>query len=293
MKISVIIAAYNSETTIGRTLESIFRQSRPADEIIVVDDGSTDRTAEIIRGFDGVKYLFQQNQGPAAARNNGVKSACGEFISFLDSDDYWETDHLKNTESMLSENPGLNWASTGYRRILFNGKARNVRLKSRFFIPGNRVDYFIATPHLHFLSVISTTVRRDLFLSVGGFAERFSRGEDLSLWLRLALQEPVLGYRPEPTAVYVTSPRSLTSGKGNLAALAYRIVEDWETVNKSPAEIREKAWPVVRPWVSGVLVKSIRNNDRDTMIKISEIFSARLSICQKAALRLCLSRKMA
>ncbi|HQG57212.1 MAG TPA: glycosyltransferase family A protein [Bacteroidales bacterium] len=285
------MAVYNSERTITRALESLIRQSRPADEIIAVDDGSTDGTAEIIKRFAGVKYLFQQNKGPAVARNNGVKIARGEYVSFLDSDDYWEPGHLKNVESILKENPGFKWASTGYRKKMLNGKSRIISLDSRYYYPGNRVDYFSATPNLHFLSVISTTIRRDFFLSSGGFAERFFRGEDLSLWLRLALQEPILGYQPEPTAVYVASPKSLTTEKRNLSELADRIICDWGSVNKYPSEIREKAWSVVRPWVSGLLAKCVRSKDRSTLIKISEVFFDRLTLCQKTVIRLRLSRK--
>lgn len=287
MTISVIIPAYNSGATIARSIESILRQSRPADEIIAVDDGSTDDTREVIKNFPEVKYMHQDNQGPAAARNNGVKTAKGEYIAFLDSDDYWLADHLKNLASVLENRPDIDWAATAYRKHLLDGRRKIVRLQKRQYSPGDRVDYFFATPKLHFLSVISTAVRRELFIAAGGFAERHSRGEDLSLWLRLALVRPVLGYSPEPTAVYVETPRSLTGRRGNLSALAKRITDDWAGVCRHSPEAMVRAWPVVKPWVSGLLKKSIRARDRETTEMIAGVFGGRLNLWQKTAIRIC------
>ncbi len=287
MTISVIIPAYNSGATIARALESVRSQSRPADEIIAVDDGSTDNTREIIKDFPEVRYIHQDNQGPAAARNNGVRTAKGEFIAFLDSDDYWLADHLKNLASVLEGNPDIHWAATAYRKRLLDGKEKVVRLHRRHYSYGNVVDYFSATPKLHFLSVISTAVRRDLFIDAGGFAERYSRGEDLSLWLRLALASPFLGYSPEPTAVYVETPQSLTGRRGNLSALAKRITDDWAGVCRHSPEAMVRAWPVVKPWVSGLLKKSIRARDRETTEMIAGVFGGRLNLWQKTAIRIC------
>ncbi|HCM59963.1 MAG TPA: hypothetical protein DIS74_06255 [Bacteroidales bacterium] len=287
MTISVIIPAYNSGATIARALESVFMQSRPADEIMVVDDGSTDSTPEVIMKFPEVRYIFQTNQGPAAARNNGVKAAKGDYIAFLDSDDYWEAGHLKNLASLLGNNTELHWAATAYRKHLLNGREKTVRLQARHYSDGNRVDYFSATPELHFLSVISTAVSRELFIEAGGFAERYSRGEDLSLWLRLALAEPVLGYSPEPTAVYVETTQSLTGRRGNLSALAQRITDDWTDVCSHSPEAVIRAWPVVKPWVAGLLIKSIRAGDRATMEMIDGVFSDRLVLWQKTAITIC------
>lgn len=287
MTISVIIPAYNSGATISRALESVLRQSRQADEIITVDDGSTDDTREVIKNFPEVTYIHQDNQGPAAARNNGAKTAKGEYIAFLDSDDYWLAGHLKNLASVLESNPDIQWAASAYRKSFLDGREKIVRLQKRHYSPGNRVDYFSATPNLHFLSVISTAVRRDLFIAAGGFAERYFRGEDLSLWLRLALASPVLGYSPEPTAVYVETPRSLTGRRGNLSALAQRITDDWATVCSHPPEAAARAWPVVKPWVSGLLSKSVRAGDLKTIEMITGVFSDRLNLWQKTAIRIC------
>lgn len=286
MTISVIIAAFNAGQTISRSLESIISQTVTVHEIIVVDDGSTDSTAESVKGFPGVRYIFQENRGPAAARNNGVRAASGDYVAFLDSDDHWETGHIERVTGVLKMNPDLKWAASAYRKRLVTGKEKTICLKERFYSPGFRTNYFSAAPKLHFLSVISTVVRRDFFLSAGGFAEKYSRGEDLSLWLRLALSDPALGYSPEPTAVYVSRPDSLTSRKGDTRLLLQRITDDYALVRSQPDELQEKAWQVIRPWVSGIIKKSIRERDSVMLSAISEIFEARIDLLQKFVLKI-------
>jgi glycosyltransferase involved in cell wall biosynthesis len=94
--VSVIIPTYNRGFCIEQTLETVFKQTYTDFEIIVVDDGSTDNTASIIKNYDGqIKYIYQQNSGASAARNTGIHNANGDWIAFLDSDDEWFTDKLK------------------------------------------------------------------------------------------------------------------------------------------------------------------------------------------------------
>ncbi len=100
--IAAVIPAYNRAGLIGRAVESALGQTRPADEVIVVDDGSTDGTAEVCRGFEPrVRFVRQANGGASSARNRGVDEARSDWIAFLDSDDYWTGDHLeKMTEAI-------------------------------------------------------------------------------------------------------------------------------------------------------------------------------------------------
>ena len=89
MKTSVVIPAYNAAAFLARCLESVFAQTVQAEEVIVVDDGSSDRTAEVAAGFAGTRVIRRPNGGPGAARNTGIHAATGEWIAFLDSDDIW------------------------------------------------------------------------------------------------------------------------------------------------------------------------------------------------------------
>jgi glycosyltransferase involved in cell wall biosynthesis len=106
--ISVVIPAYNRERTIGRAIESALGQSRPPAEILVVDDGSTDGTAEAIAAYGNhVRYVHQPNGGASAARNHGVARAVAPWVAFLDSDDHWLDDHLAVMAEAISATGGM------------------------------------------------------------------------------------------------------------------------------------------------------------------------------------------
>ncbi|MCP4075124.1 MAG: glycosyltransferase family 2 protein, partial [Gammaproteobacteria bacterium] len=106
MQISVIIPSYNRESTLIRALNSVLNQSSKADEIIVIDDGSTDNTANRIRQqFPSVKLIQQTNQGVSAARNTGIKATQFEWIALLDSDDEWLPDKLARIRHAQQKHP--------------------------------------------------------------------------------------------------------------------------------------------------------------------------------------------
>ena len=99
MKISVIIPVFNRSEMVSRALDSVLTQTRRADEILVVDDGSTDGTNKVLDSFDGIKIIrHEKNKGVAAARNSGISAANYEWIAFLDSDDIWKTTKLEQNE---------------------------------------------------------------------------------------------------------------------------------------------------------------------------------------------------
>jgi len=106
--ISVIIPAFNREAYLAQAIESVIAQTLPPDEIIVVDDGSTDRTAEITRSYgERVRCISQENQGPGAARNTGLREAEGSLITFLDSDDIWLDRKIEAQAAFLRTHPRI------------------------------------------------------------------------------------------------------------------------------------------------------------------------------------------
>lgn len=108
MRISTVITAYNTERYIASTIESVLRQTRPSDEIIVVDDGSTDGTPDVLRGFTAqVRVISQQNGGPARAVNVGVAASTGDALAFLDGDDLWLPEKLRIQSAALSSEADL------------------------------------------------------------------------------------------------------------------------------------------------------------------------------------------
>jgi len=106
--ISVIIPVFNGEAYIAETIESVLGQTPPPGEVLIVDDGSTDGTADVIHGFGSrVQYQRQPNQGPGAARNLGIQTAAGDMLAFLDADDVWMPDKLKLQAAALDQDPAL------------------------------------------------------------------------------------------------------------------------------------------------------------------------------------------
>jgi glycosyltransferase involved in cell wall biosynthesis len=113
MTISLIIPTFNRQATLKRALDSVLQQSLLPDEIIVIDDGSTDASAAMINTeFPQVQYIYQENQGVSAARNKGIRQAKGEWIALLDSDDTWFTEKLERQIKALQQAPEIKLCHT-------------------------------------------------------------------------------------------------------------------------------------------------------------------------------------
>jgi glycosyltransferase involved in cell wall biosynthesis len=186
--ISVIIPTFNRKAVIGRALQSVYVQSHPADEVIVVDDGSTDGTAELIKKqFPATTYLYQENSGVSAARNAGILAAKGQWIAFLDSDDEWLPNKLERQLQQLAEQPDLKvchteeiWIRNGVRVNQMNKHAKS----------GGWI--FDQCLPLCAMSPSSILIHRTLFGRLGGFDENLPACEDYDLWLRITAHYPVL-----------------------------------------------------------------------------------------------------
>jgi glycosyltransferase involved in cell wall biosynthesis len=184
---SVVIPLYNKSPHIIGTLQSVLAQSLPPDEIIVVDDGSTDGGAEAVERFaaNGVTLIRQANNGVSAARNEGVRHAASPYIAFLDADDQWQPCHLATLRDLITRNSGLGLYSTLYE----------IRMNQRVFLPHSAypedfagpVDDFFARMAIGLSLVISSTacVAKQALLDIGGFPDEVKRGEDLVVWFKL------------------------------------------------------------------------------------------------------------
>jgi glycosyltransferase involved in cell wall biosynthesis len=195
--ISVVIPAYNAGLFLGETLDSVLAQSYPAHEILVVDDGSTDDTAEVVGRYgDAVRYLRQDNQGQAVARNTGIQAATGDWIALLDSDDLFLPDRLRRAAETIEANPRLVGVYSAFDYLYEDGTLS--------FFPAFPAREL--WPALRYRSPIlpsTTTIRRSALLEVGGFRKVFI--EDWDLWFRLVrrysaaafqeLSESLLHYR--------------------------------------------------------------------------------------------------
>jgi glycosyltransferase involved in cell wall biosynthesis len=191
--VTAIIPTYNRARFVSEAIDSVLAQSRPVDEIIVVDDGSTDDTPERLKKYgNSIRYIWQPNRGPAAARNRGIKEARGDFIAFQDSDDLWVPNKTERQLAFMHAHPDMeisfglmanfaaptdeatpeikNWAI--YRQLQAN--ASHVTDLFRILLQWNVVP----TP--------TVLLRRSCFERIGYFREDMCQAEDYELWLRAA-----------------------------------------------------------------------------------------------------------
>ena len=212
MDISVIIPVRNAERHIGRAIGSVLTQTRPAGQIIVVDDGSTDGTAEAVRAFGESVCLIQQpTAGVSVARNTGIAAATGDWIAFLDADDEWMPDKLRLQADCHARFPQIRWSFT---RLEWAHPTWSKRQPAHPDAAGDcRVfeDYLEAYCAGYFISTIAVMVHRSVFDTVGGFEPGMLRAQDNDLWFRIAYHYPPVGYVSQSLAVYhLDTPGSST-----------------------------------------------------------------------------------
>lgn len=213
-RVSVVIPAYNAEDYIAATIESVFAQTCQDYEIIVVDDGSTDRTLQVLRNFEPrIKVLAKPNGGPASARNLAIKNSVGEFIAFLDSDDLWAPGKLAEQIAFLDQHPEvsllfgealmfseINGEKIIQRKIGYTGDPTFRQLLFGDFIPNSTV-----------------IIRRACIERVGLLNE--SRDliavEDYEYWMRIAHAFPMAGIA-KPLAYYCIRDGNLMGDGGNI-----------------------------------------------------------------------------
>ena len=187
MNITVIIPTYNRSHLLARAVQSVLEQTLPATEIIIVDDGSTDNTAELItQRFSQCRYIQQPNMGVSAARNSGIESASGEWLAFLDSDDEWLPGKLQAQVDLLHKHPEIRICHTEEIWIR-NGKRVNQmkkHAKSGGHIFKNCLPLCVISPS-------SVMIHSSLFAEIGTFDEELPACEDYDLWLRICANNPV------------------------------------------------------------------------------------------------------
>ena len=221
-KISVIIPAYNAEKTIKETIESVLSQTLSQFEIIVINDGSQDKTLEVVsRILDPrLKVLSYPNAGVSVSRNRGISQAAGDYVSFLDADDLWTPDKLETQLKALQANPKAAVAYSWTDWIDESGQF----LRSGGHISVNGDVYAKLLLRDFVESGSNPLIRRQALTEVGGFDKSLNLAADWDMWLRLAARYEFVAV-PSSQILYRVSPNSMSSNVWKMEAESLQIIE--------------------------------------------------------------------
>lgn len=197
--ISVVIPAFNAEKYLEEALESIIKQNYGLLEIILIDDGSTDKTAKIAQNFlNNITYIYQENSGPAVARNKGIKIAKGEYITFLDADDLWPSTTLKNQLKFLQKYPDSE---------IVLGRTQFIKYDSDKLLFEK-----IGEPRF-FLNLGSAIYHKSVFEQVGLLDENLTYSEDIDWFNRAREQNIKIIKHQEIVLFYRQHEHNMTNNK--------------------------------------------------------------------------------
>ena len=224
MRISAIVPAYNHAQYLNESIGSILAQTQPVDEIILVDDGSTDETRQVAASFGRrVKYIYQTNRGLSAARNTGVRAASCEWVALLDSDDWWKPHKIRLQREAALRRPTAALVYTATTTAFPDGSES----------VGKPVPPDALWPMLRVTNLIapsSIMARRDALLDCGGFNEQLTACEDWDMWVRLR-QRHSFANVPEAVTVYRYGESSMSNNVGRMLSNMERILEPTLLVN--------------------------------------------------------------
>jgi glycosyltransferase involved in cell wall biosynthesis len=211
---SIILPTYNRASFLSRSIGSVLRQDFQDWELLIIDDGSTDHTKEIVNSFNDqrIKYIYQENSERSAARNNGIKLATGEWICFLDSDDEYSSLHMLKLSMFIEKSNAL-------PSIIVTGLLQNngIVAKQKRFL--NLNEEILSEISVKFLIPTQVCVHHSI-LEMENFDVRFRIWEDTHLWLRIAAQYPVYQIEEYTVTQHVHNEGTVVQGMNNV-----RVVE--------------------------------------------------------------------
>jgi len=268
-RFSVIIPLYNKEKDIFFTLSSVFNQTFKDYEIIIVNDGSTDSSVEIVKNLksDKIHLFSKNNEGVSKARNYGVEKANSNYIAFLDADDYWYPNHLENINVLIETFPKHAWFASSYE------KKHSHKLISPMYSPilekeenwfGEVSDFF----KYSFIDCLAWTssicMQKEFYTALNGFDEGITHGEDTDLWIRAALKEKLV-FSNKITAQHnlISSNRSSIvdmKNRNNLFFEKFEVEEEKNSTLKKYLDLNRYS----------LAIKHKLNDDQDTFKELSK-----------------------
>lgn len=214
---SVVIPLYNKEISIYNTIQSVLNQTFCDFEILVINDGCTDRSIEVVRSFEDsrIKIINKTNEGVSSARNRGIKEASYEWIAFLDGDDLWDNEHLMEYRRIVLNNPDLNWVFSGFRTIKYSHNDRLYLYKEGGRLT-NVFDHLLQGIAIHTSTVC---IKKNLFVLYEdlNFRVGMDSSEDREVWYKLCCIDKSPFYIDKPLSSYnLTAENSLSRNVHNI-----------------------------------------------------------------------------
>jgi glycosyltransferase involved in cell wall biosynthesis len=253
--VSVVMPSHNSEAFLGDAVESVLGQTYRPIELLIVDDGSTDGSAGLMEGLarhypEQVRCLRQRNRGPYPARNLGLGRARGEFIAFLDADDYWHPALVAKLAARIRQGQ-LDLAYCGWQNVGVEGGFGDPYVPPAYE-DGDAVGRFLEDCPW---PIHAALMRRSLLAELGGFSERCFTSMDFDLWLRSLALAPSMARVAEVLAYYRWHDRGQISAvKSRQVSDAWRVRRDF--VARHPDLIRHLDTAAVRERVDGFLIRN-------------------------------------
>jgi glycosyltransferase involved in cell wall biosynthesis len=235
--VTVAIACYNHGRFLADAINSVLAQTSQADEIVVVDDGSTDETEAIAKSYPAVGYIWQANRGLSGARNTGLRHAKSDYILFLDADDLLLPNAIADSHACLDANPSAVFVSGGHQTIDVQGTvlkqfpARLDRSGHAGLLAGN-----------HIAMHATVLYRRQLLLDAGGFDESLRACEDYDVYLRLSRQYPIAVYGSISTQ-YRRHGGNMTENPAHMLRCAKAVLQRHRPEAGAGSSL-EKAWSI-------------------------------------------------
>ena len=211
VSISVVVPAYNARRFIARALDSALAQDVAGMEVIVVDDGSSDGTRELVASYAEVRLLrHERRMGAAAARNTGIAAACGDYVAFLDADDEWLPGKLKHQLAVIAADPGMTFITC--RANLVDEYGRDTGDIYRGARPAEGDGGWRTLLAYPCVATPSVLARRAALVTAGGFNKWLPVGEDQDMWIRLGLMGRI-GHLPVSLVRVHSTPNSLSKSR--------------------------------------------------------------------------------
>lgn len=271
--ISVIIPTYNRVSVIQRALDSVFRQTFPPTEVIVIDDGSMDETAAMITtNYPAVRLLSQKNMGISAARNAGIRMAKADWLALLDSDDEWLADKLQQQMQALQENPHYLFCHTNETWIRNGLQVKQMKKHHKY---GGHI--FRHCLPLCVISPSSAIIHRSVFAKVGLFDETLPVCEDYDMWLRICARYPVLFLDSELIIKYGGHADQLSRRYWGMDRFRIRALEKILSDPELSVEHKKTAFNTMREKLQIVLKGARKYQNHELVSKFEPLLARQIS----------------